>query len=61
VTLWGSQPASTPIQVYPVIYLLDGDITFGMAARLTPAVHWSLGAPEVIVVGIGYDIESYAQ
>jgi len=32
-----------------------------MAAGLTPLSHWMLGTPEVIVVGINYDMESYAQ
>ena len=52
---------ATSDQAYPVIYLLDGDVTFGMAAGLTHIEHWTLGTPEVIVVGIGYDMESYAQ
>ena len=52
---------ATSNQAYPVIYLLDGDVAFGMAAGLTPLAHWLLGTLEVIVVGIGYDMESYAQ
>jgi uncharacterized protein len=46
---------------YPVIYLLDGDMNFGMAAGLTPISNWFLGIPEVIIVGINYDMESYDQ
>jgi len=45
-------------QDYPVLYLLDGDLFFGMAANLTPLVCGSMGKPELIVVGIGYDLES---
>jgi len=52
---------ATSNQAYPVIYLLDGDLFFGMAAGLTPTAHWSLGTSEVIIVGISYDIESYDQ
>lgn len=48
-------------QRYPVIYLLDGDVFFGMAAGLTHIERLCLGTPEVIVVGIGYDMESYDQ
>jgi predicted alpha/beta superfamily hydrolase len=59
VALPGSYATSN--QPYPVIYLLDGDLFFGMAAGLTPIVHWLSGTPEVIVVGIGYDMESYDQ
>ena len=51
---------TTSNQAYPVIYLLDGDVAFGMAAGFTHIAHL-LGTPEVIVVGIGYDMESYAE
>lgn len=47
-------------QDYPVIYLLDGDLVFGLAASFTTLLHWG-GLPEVIVVGISYDMESYDQ
>lgn len=46
---------------YPVVYLLDGDLLFGMAAGLTTVSHWCEGVPELIVVGIGYGITSYTQ
>lgn len=46
---------------YPVVYLLDGDLLFGMAAGLTTVSHWCEGLPEIIVVGIGYGITSYTQ
>jgi len=52
---------ATSSQAYPVIYLLDGDLLLGMAAGLTPVSHWMLGTPEVIIVGINYDMESYDQ
>jgi len=48
-------------QAYPVVYVLDGDRFFGMAAGLSPIAHWSQEVPEVIVVGISYDMESYDQ
>jgi predicted alpha/beta superfamily hydrolase len=51
---------STSDKSYPVLYLLDSDTTFGMAAGLTPFMQF-LGKPEVIVVGIGYDMESLDQ
>jgi predicted alpha/beta superfamily hydrolase len=51
----------TSTQVYPVIYVLDGDLFFGMAAGLTPLAGWCLGVPEVIIVGISYGMESYDQ
>lgn len=52
---------ATSGQAYPVIYLLDGDLFFGMAAGLTSLMHWLSGPREVIVVGIGYGMESYEQ
>lgn len=56
-------PASygTSTQAYPVIYVLDGDLLFGMAAGLTPLTQWLAGVPEAIIVGIRYDMESYDQ
>jgi predicted alpha/beta superfamily hydrolase len=56
-------PASytTSTQAYPVIYVLDADLFFGMAAGLTPLSQWFKRAPEAIIVGIGYSMESYDQ
>lgn len=56
-------PASygTSTRAYPVVYVLDGDLLFGMAAGLTPLTQWLAGVPEVIVVGIRYDMASYDQ
>jgi predicted alpha/beta superfamily hydrolase len=48
-------------QAYPVIYVLDSDLIFGMAAGLTPLANWFAAAPEAIIVGIGYGMESYDQ
>lgn len=59
VALPGSYGTTT--QSYPVVYVLDGDLIFGMAAGLTPLTQWLAGVPEVIVVGIRYDMESYDQ
>ena len=51
----------TGTQAYPVIYVLDGDVIFGMAAGLTPMAGWFKEAPEAIIVGVGYGMESYDQ
>lgn len=48
-------------QAYPVIYVLDGDLFFGMAVGLTPIAHWFSAAPAAIIVGISYGMESYDQ
>jgi predicted alpha/beta superfamily hydrolase len=55
------QSYTTSNQKYPVIYLLDGDLNFGMAAGLTTVSHLTQGTPEMIVVGINYDMESIDQ
>jgi hypothetical protein len=52
---------TTSTQAYPVIYVLDGDVILGMAAGLTPIARWFLRAPEAIIVGISYGMESYDQ
>lgn|SRR5690606_25738483 len=51
----------TSTQAYPVIYVLDGDFFFGMAAGLTRFSNWFRGVPEVIIVGISYGMEGYEQ
>jgi predicted alpha/beta superfamily hydrolase len=51
----------TSTQAYPVIYVLDGDVYFGMTVGLTAIAHWFKRAPEAIIVGISYGMESYDQ
>ena len=46
----------TSTQAYPVIYVLDGDFNFGVAAGLTRFSNWFRRVPELIIVGIGYDM-----
>ena len=48
----------TSTQAYPVIYVLDGDFNFGVAAGLTSFSNWFRKVPELIIVGIGYDMET---
>jgi uncharacterized protein len=43
---------------YPVIYVLDADLLFGMAVGLTPINRWFSGAPEAIIVGVSYGIQN---
>jgi predicted alpha/beta superfamily hydrolase len=54
VALPDSYPTST--QAYPVIYVLDGDFNFGVAAGLTRFSNAFRKVPELIIVGIGYDM-----
>ncbi|MGB5848238.1 MAG: alpha/beta hydrolase-fold protein [Ignavibacteriaceae bacterium] len=39
---------------YPVLYLLDGDVAFGMAASIARYLQFGNTVPELIIVGIGY-------
>ena len=39
---------------YPVLYVLDGDISFGIAASISRYLQIGNNIPELIVVGIGY-------
>ena len=39
---------------YPVLYVLDGDIAFGMAASIARYLQIGNNIPELIIVGIGY-------
>lgn len=48
----------TSTQAYPVIYVLDADFYFGMAAGLTRFSNVFRGVPEAIIVGIRYDMET---
>jgi predicted alpha/beta superfamily hydrolase len=48
---------ATSQQSYPVVYLLDGEFTLGMASSLTGMRHPLGAAPEVIVVAIQMLVE----
>lgn len=39
---------------YPVLYVLDGDKCFGLAADTAEWLAWAKDAPEIIIVGIAY-------
>lgn len=39
---------------YPVLYVLDGDISFGMAASISRYLEVGNNIPQFIIVGIGY-------
>ncbi len=41
-------------QLYPVFYVLDGDVAFGIAAGIARYLQIGGNIPELIVVGIGY-------
>ncbi len=39
---------------YPVLYILDGDMAYGMAASIVRYLQFGGNIPELIIVGIGY-------
>ncbi len=39
---------------YPVLYILDGDMAYGMAASIARYLQFGGSIPELIIVGIGY-------
>jgi len=39
---------------YPVLYVLDGDMAFGMTASIARYLQFGGNIPELIIVGIGY-------
>jgi len=45
---------NTSEKLYPVLYVLDGDIAYGMAASIVRYLQIGGNIPELIVVGIGY-------
>jgi len=46
-------------QRYPVLYVLDANLTFGTAADAVAALILGFELPSIIVVGIGYPIQAY--
>ena len=48
-------------QRYPVLYLLDSDMVFGMAANFTQFLCWAGIIPEHVIIGIGYKMRSYEE
>ena len=45
---------NTTDKSYPVLYVLDGDVAYGMAASIARYLQIGENIPELIVVGIGY-------
>lgn len=46
-----------PDAMAPVLYVVDGDLVFGMAAEIARALATAEGLPALYVVGIGYDVD----
>ncbi len=54
---WPGFPEPTQKR-FPVLYVLDGDTFFGLATSLTDHLH---NVPPTILVGIGYDMQSWEE
>jgi predicted alpha/beta superfamily hydrolase len=62
IGIWFPFSYASSNQTYPVLYVTDGDYTFGLATGLIPTLIGTQEIPEVIVVGIGYNqISSYSE
>jgi predicted alpha/beta superfamily hydrolase len=60
ISIWLPASYATGQKNYPVLYILDGNVNFGMAANLTPLLAYGPEVPDLIIVGIGNHIASYA-
>ena len=47
-------PFDNPLEHWPVIYVVDGDLYFGMVTDIVRAMAWCGTTTDAIVVGIGY-------
>lgn len=59
ISVWLPPDYSNSRKSFPVLYLLDGNFLFGVAANLILPLIWGNELPELIIVGIGYEIHSY--
>jgi len=58
LTISVAAPATAmPDSAVPVLYVVDGDMLFGMAAEIARAVSSVAGFPAHYVVGVGYDAD----
>ena len=60
VSVWLPESYATGQKSYPVVYLLDGNFMFGLATDETHILMEGNEVPDLMIVGIGYDIASYA-
>jgi len=57
LTISVAAPAVVPEAGAPVLYVVDGDVLFGIAAELSRTLTSVAGFPPYYVVGIGYDAD----
>jgi predicted alpha/beta superfamily hydrolase len=62
IGIWFPFSYSSSRETYPVLYLTDGDYTFGLATGLIPTLIGTQEIPEMLVVGIGYNhLSNYSE
>ncbi len=62
IGVWFPFSYASSNHTYPVLYLTDGDYTFGLATGLIPTLIGTREIPEMLVVGIGYNrIANYSE
>lgn len=59
ISIWLPDSYTHAQKTYPVVYLLDGNFSFGLATDTTHLLIFGQEVPEVMLVGIGYPIQSY--
>ncbi len=61
ILIWFPASYAGSTQTYPVVYITDGDLNFGLVPFLATSLMWDQKLPEVILVGIGYEFQSYEE
>jgi predicted alpha/beta superfamily hydrolase len=61
VSVWLPLSYSESNQSYPALYVLDANICFGLAADVVTSLLFGKEIPEIIVVGVGYPVQSYGE
>ncbi len=59
ISVWLPPGYAAGQKAYPVVYVLDGNVNFGLATGITRTIVLGQEVPGVIIVGIGYRIASY--
>lgn len=59
IPVWLPPSYAESERTYPILYLLDANVNFGMAADAVTLLLFGPEIPEIIVAGIGYPIRSY--
>jgi uncharacterized protein len=61
ISVWFPPGYANTDKTYPAVYLMDGDIDLALASCIALGLMWGQELPELIIVGIGYDMQSYEE